>query len=74
MEAHEKLYRSRKRIIVDNFLGGISWSLGVTFGATIVFALIAFILTKINYVPIVGQFILNILKFVNDNSSTFIRR
>lgn len=57
-----------KKIIFNNFLGGIAWTLGVTTGATIIVALLSYILGKINLVPIVGTFVLGVIEFVQQNN------
>ncbi|MDP3955246.1 MAG: DUF5665 domain-containing protein [bacterium] len=57
MEPHERIYRSRKQIIVDNFIGGISWSLGSLIGAFIIIALAGYVLSKIDLIPLIGSFI-----------------
>ena len=38
---------SKKDIVLGNFLGGLSWGLGSVIGATVVFALVAFILKNL---------------------------
>jgi hypothetical protein len=64
MGKSENVYRSRKKMLVDNFMGGIMWSLGVWIGTTVIIALLAFILSKINLIPIVGSFVAAIAKYV----------
>ncbi len=71
MEPVEKIHRSRGKMMFENFLGGIAWSLGVTFGWAIIIAIIAIVLSKINYVPVVGDFILNIINYVAKHQSPF---
>lgn len=55
-------------MLIDNFLGGISWALGVWIGTTLIVAIIFYILSKINYVPIIGTFVSDIIKFVAANN------
>jgi len=57
-----------KKILLDNFLGGIAWGLGITLGAGIILALGGFILSKINLIPVIGSFVLNIVEFVEQNN------
>lgn len=71
MEPHEKVHRSRKKMLLDNFLGGIAWSLGVTIGGALVIALFAFILSNVNYVPVVGDFVLNVADYISQNQRPF---
>ncbi|TSC85468.1 MAG: Uncharacterized protein G01um10147_1129 [Microgenomates group bacterium Gr01-1014_7] len=58
---------SKKDIIIGNFLGGLSWGLGSVIGATVVFALVAFILKSLGvFSGIEGLFQqLNTLKDIN---------
>lgn len=58
----EKVYRDRRKMMLDNFLGGIAWSLGTLVGATIIFAVIGYILTRVDLVPIIGNWFGSILE------------
>jgi hypothetical protein len=49
------VYKSRKDLIVDNFLGGIAWGVGSAVGALFLLSLLSYILTKLQYVPFVGE-------------------
>ena len=62
MESHEKVYRSKKSIIINNFLGGLSWAVGATVGLAIIAAILTSILKNVNLVPIVGNFIAAVIK------------
>jgi hypothetical protein len=64
MEKSENIYRSRKKMLFDNFLGGIVWSIGVWVGTTIVIALVVYLLSKVNYIPVIGDFVANIINYV----------
>jgi hypothetical protein len=68
MERHEEIHKSRKHIFLNNFLGGIAWGLGATVGVSIFFAVLAFILSKINLIPYVGEFVSNIATYVLANN------
>jgi len=52
---------AKKRFIVG-LLGGIGWGLGVIIGSTILVASIAFFVSKIDFVPILGKFLSDILQ------------
>ena len=67
MEAKDRIYKNRKRMIADNFIGGIAWSLGVVIGGTITLAILSFILGHINVLPVVGEFVGQIVEFVEQN-------
>lgn len=73
MEPHEQIYKSRKRIILDNFIGGISWGLGATIGASIILTVLGIILSKINLIPIVGTFASQITNFVLQSNPNLIK-
>lgn len=73
MGKFSNIYRERHKLIMDNFVGGIAWSLGVSIGATLVLAILAFILSKINYVPLVGGFVAQIVEFVANNSPNLVQ-
>lgn len=64
MEPHEKVYRSKKEIILHNFLGGIAWGLGVTIGLSVVLAILGFIFSKVDFIPVIGGFITQIVNYV----------
>lgn len=68
---HENIYRGRRQIITNNFLGGLAWGIGVTLGLTVFFAVLAFISSHINFVPIVGNFVSNVIDYVLNSSNKF---
>lgn len=55
-------------ILWHNFIGGVAWGLGITVGATIILALGTFLVAKIDYIPLVGNFTINIIEFVAENN------
>ncbi len=55
MERHEEVKAGKRKIIVNNFIGGISWGLGATIGVTIIVGIITYILRVINLVPFLGD-------------------
>jgi hypothetical protein len=71
MQKNEQIYRGRKKMMFNNFLGGISWSIGVWIGTTVIIALFVFLLSKINLIPIVGDFVGRISEYVAKNGSQF---
>ncbi len=71
MEKHENIYRSRKKIILDNFLGGISWSIGAWIGTTIIVAILVFLLSKVNLIPLIGDFVRDIMNYIAKTNSPF---
>lgn len=69
MEAKENINRGRKRMFLDNFLGGIAWGVGSVLGATLFIAILAYSLSKINLVPIIGDFVTEVNQFVKEKES-----
>ena len=67
-EPYEKVTMRKRHIIINNFLGGISWGLGATIGLGIVLTILGIILSKINLVPIVGNFISAVLESALKNN------
>lgn len=61
MEPHEKVYRTRKAIIFNNFIAGVAWAFGVTVGFAIIIGVSSFVLKNINVVPYIGGFISDVI-------------
>ena len=62
MEPKDKIYRPRTKMMLDNFLGGISWSIGAFVGTTLLVGLIGLFFSKINLVPIIGSWVAQIIE------------
>lgn len=54
--------QSRKQIVWNNFLGGIAWSAGTLVGLALLVAVAGFILQKIDFNAILGEWIGDIIK------------
>lgn len=67
---YKNVERSFGRMILYNFFGGIVWGLGVLIGTTIIFALIAYFVTKVDFVPIFGEFAARVIENAQTNLST----
>lgn len=65
MEPVKEVYRPLGKMLRDNFLGGIAWGLGVTVGLGVVFAILGFVISRIDFVPIIGGFFQQILPYLN---------
>lgn len=62
---------SKKNIIIGNFLGGLAWGLGTVIGATVVVALLIWILNIINIIPIVGNIVSQITNQVGQSKPVY---
>lgn len=73
MQPHEKVSRpvSKKQMILNNFIGGIFWGVGTAFGAILFIAVLGFIVSKSDFIPVIGGFIGDIAKQAkqDDNNS-----
>lgn len=65
MERYEKVEETSKRkIIVNNFIGGLFFALGSTVGLAIVIALLTFVLSKVNLIPFIGSYLAELNRFI----------
>lgn len=65
MEKYEESTKlSRKNILINNFLGGISWAFGATIGFSLLIAILGIIATQINFIPYFGSFASHIIDYV----------
>jgi hypothetical protein len=71
MEKNENIYRSRKKMMLENFLGGISWSLGVWIGTTFIIAILVFLLSKVDFIPVIGDFVGQVMSHATKVNSPF---
>lgn len=67
-QKYERVNLSKKQLIINNFLGGIAWGLGVTIGLSVVLAILGLLANVIGVVPIVGNFVSEIIKYVSQNN------
>ena len=61
-QGYFRVHYSLGRMLLNNFLGGLSWGFGTVLGATIFVAFVLFIVGKLNTVPVIGDFIARILE------------
>ncbi|HKC14784.1 MAG TPA: DUF5665 domain-containing protein [Patescibacteria group bacterium] len=69
MDNYKKVEMSRKQIIVNNFIGGISWGLGATIGLAIILAILTLVLKTVNLVPLVGDFAAKVSVYTTQKTS-----
>lgn len=58
----QNVYRPRKRMMMDNFLGGMMWSFGTLIGGIIIIISAGVFLSKIDLVPIVGGWLRDVVQ------------
>ncbi len=61
-----KMMSTPKKFIFYNFIGGVFKGLGFAVGTSIIFALLIWILSKLSIIPIIGNLVLSILKYVQN--------
>ena len=66
---YTKIHLATKRLMFNNFMGGLAWGFGTVLGATIVVALVLFILNQLDTVPFIGDFINNINEQIQINQT-----
>lgn len=71
MEKNNEVYRSRRKMLLDNFLGGIVWAFGVWVGTTIIAVIVFYFISKVDFVPIVGNFVSEVTKYIAHDKSFF---
>jgi len=54
----------KHEIVVNNFLGGISWGLGATVGLSLFFVLLGILAKEVNLVPVVGSFVSEVINYI----------
>lgn len=59
---HTRIHISTWRMLLNNFLGGLSWGFGTVLGATVVVGLVIIILSRLDSLPFVGAFFNDILQ------------
>lgn len=69
MQKYEEVKRSRKQIMINNFLGGLAWAIGSTVGLAIFLAIAGFVLSNIDFIPVVGDFVTKINSYIEVKTS-----
>ena len=61
VRGYTNVHLSLGKILFNNFLGGLAWGFGTVLGATIIVAIVLFIISKLNTIPLIGDFISRVL-------------
>lgn len=59
------VYRSKGQLFLANFLGGLAWGLGSVLGATLIVALMLFLLNALGGLPLIGDYITDIAESIS---------
>lgn len=59
-----RVYNSEWKMMAFNFLRGIAMALGSIFGATVVLSVIMYLLSQIEVVPLIGEWVTEIIQQV----------
>lgn len=73
MQPYEKIPGKVKQTIVNNFIGGIAWGVGVSVGLSLIIPIFGIIFSKINLIPVVGDFVSQITSFVLQNNPHLVK-
>lgn len=71
MQKYQQVEEDKKKIFLNNLLGGLAWGIGATIGLSLILTIIGLIAKEINTVPLVGSFVSNIIDFVLKNNQHF---
>lgn len=53
--------KSKRKIFFENMLGGLGWGIGSVIGASLVVIVVGFIVVHVRAVPLIGEFVYNII-------------
>ena len=65
-----KVSMGRRSLVANNFFGGLAWGFGSALGATVVFALVIWLLGILGAVPFIGSLVNSILDQVDPTRLT----
>lgn len=63
-EKYDGVKKSKKEIFFNNIIGGIGWAIGATLGLSLLVAFLGLIGHYVNLVPLVGNFVSEIINYV----------
>lgn len=68
-EPQTKIYTKRSTLMINNFLGGISWGVGSVIGATLVVSILALILAQTSHIPLIGTIVESVMTEIEKQQS-----
>jgi hypothetical protein len=63
-EKNELVFRGKRQMMLNNFLGGLAWALGATIGLSLIIGVLSLIAKQVDLIPIVGSFVSEIIDYV----------
>jgi len=66
-ENYKKVEHPLKKIIINNFVGGIAWSFGVLIGTGVLFSVIVYFVRRVDFVLILGKFLASVIQSAQSN-------
>ena len=70
MGKSDNVIRGKWSILFNNFLGGIAWSVGVWVGTAVIAVLVFRVITHVDFVPVVGDFVDQVIKYMDKSRET----
>ncbi len=64
-----KIYESKSKLFFYQFFSGMAYGFGAFFGATILVALIIFLLSQFQWVPFIGAFLADLMQYLESARS-----
>ncbi len=58
---------SGRKKFIHGLLSGLGWGIGVTFGTALFITIISILVSKIDFVPILGQFLADVIRVAQAN-------
>ncbi len=71
MQPHERVTTpvSKKQMIWNNFIGGLFWGIGTALGAILLLTILGFIVSRLNVIPFIGDFVAEVTQTVKEKES-----
>lgn len=64
MERYRQFGLSKKKIIINSFLGGIAWGIGTIVGIILLGIIAVPFLRHLNFIPIIGNFAVSLAEYI----------
>jgi len=75
MEKYEAVEKTpRKKMLVNNFIGGIAWAVGATVGFAVIVTVLTLIVKNVNFIPYIGNFIAGVIQFIVQKDPSLLGR